>query len=73
MREQLRLQIRTLQRKHGFTAVYVTHDQAEALAMSDKVIVMHGGSVIQSGTRRKFITGRSTALWPILLAPPTLW
>ncbi|QOL14667.1 ABC transporter ATP-binding protein [Dickeya dianthicola] len=50
LREQLRLQIRTLQRKHGFTAVYVTHDQAEALAMSDKVIVMHGGSVIQSGT-----------------------
>ncbi|ATZ94534.1 ABC transporter ATP-binding protein [Dickeya fangzhongdai] len=50
LREQLRLQIRALQRKHGFTAVYVTHDQAEALAMSDKVVVMHGGSVIQSGT-----------------------
>ncbi|NKI73999.1 ABC transporter ATP-binding protein [Dickeya sp. CFBP 2040] len=50
LREQLRLQIRTLQRKHGFTAVYVTHDQAEALAMSDRVIVMHGGSIIQTGT-----------------------
>ncbi|WP_023639658.1 ABC transporter ATP-binding protein [Dickeya zeae] len=50
LREQLRLQIRTLQRKQGFTAVYVTHDQAEALAMSDKVMVMHGGSIIQAGT-----------------------
>ncbi|MBX9447319.1 ABC transporter ATP-binding protein [Dickeya chrysanthemi] len=50
LREQLRLQIRMLQRKQGFTAVYVTHDQAEALAMSDKVIVMHGGRIIQAGT-----------------------
>ncbi|WP_192456971.1 ABC transporter ATP-binding protein [Musicola keenii] len=50
LREQLRLQIRALQRQYGFTAVYVTHDQAEALAMSDRVIVMDGGCVAQIGT-----------------------
>lgn len=50
LREQLRLQIRTLQRKQGFTAVYVTHDQAEALAMSDVVIVMDAGTIVQMGT-----------------------
>lgn len=50
LRDQVRLEIRQLQRAHGFTAVYVTHDQSEALAMSDLVVVMNAGVIEQTGT-----------------------
>ncbi|MBB3302196.1 ABC-type Fe3+/spermidine/putrescine transport system ATPase subunit [Rhizobium sp. BK077] len=50
LRDQVRFEIRQLQRAHGFTAVYVTHDQAEALAMSDLVVVMNAGQIEQAGT-----------------------
>lgn len=50
LRDQVRFEIRQLQRTHGFTAIYVTHDQAEALAMSDLVVVMNAGVIEQSGT-----------------------
>lgn len=50
LRDQVRFEIRQLQKKHGFTAVYVTHDQAEALAMSDLVVVMNAGKIEQIGT-----------------------
>ncbi|RUM20424.1 ABC transporter ATP-binding protein [Rhizobium vallis] len=50
LRDQVRFEIRQLQKAHGFTAVYVTHDQAEALAMSDLVVVMNAGSIEQAGT-----------------------
>jgi len=49
LRDHVRMEIRSLQREHGFTAVYVTHDQAEALAMSDLVIVMRDGVIEQMG------------------------
>ncbi|RZW00463.1 MAG: ABC transporter ATP-binding protein [Rhodobacteraceae bacterium] len=49
LREQVRREIRSLQREFGFTAIYVTHDQSEALAMSDRVVVMNGGKVEQIG------------------------
>lgn len=50
LRDQVRLEIRQLQRAHGFTALYVTHDQSEALAMSDLVVVMNAGAIEQAGT-----------------------
>lgn len=50
LREQVRFEIRKLQRDHGFTAIYVTHDQAEALAMSDKIYLMNEGQVVQAGS-----------------------
>lgn len=50
LRDQVRLEIRQLQRAHGFTALYVTHDQSEALAMSDQVVVMNAGAIEQVGT-----------------------
>jgi ABC-type Fe3+/spermidine/putrescine transport system ATPase subunit len=50
LREQVRFEIRALQAEHGFTAIYVTHDQAEALAMSDRIVVLNGGRVEQVGT-----------------------
>lgn len=52
LRDQVRTEIRDLQRRVGFTAVYVTHDQAEALAMSDTVFLLNGGVIEQSGSPR---------------------
>ncbi|MGC6387103.1 ABC transporter ATP-binding protein [Ewingella sp. S1.OA.A_B6] len=50
LRNLVRLEIRQLQRSYGFTAVYVTHDQEEALEMSDQIIVMNAGKIEQMGT-----------------------
>lgn len=50
LRESVRFEIKQLSREHNLTSIYVTHDQAEALAMSDKIIVLNKGSVEQIGT-----------------------
>ena len=50
LREQMRVELKRLQRRTGITFVYVTHDQAEALALSDQIAVMHGGRLQQYGT-----------------------
>ncbi len=50
IRVQLRAEIRAIQRKLGITAVYVTHDQEEALSISDRIVVMHDGKIEQVGT-----------------------
>lgn len=49
LRRAMREEIRELQRRLGLTVVYVTHDQSEALAISDRVVVMKQGSIVQSG------------------------
>ncbi|MCW5657305.1 MAG: ABC transporter ATP-binding protein [Burkholderiaceae bacterium] len=53
LRRQVREQIRTLQRRLGLTVLYVTHDQAEAMAVSDRVVVMNEGRVAQVGRPRE--------------------
>jgi iron(III) transport system ATP-binding protein len=53
LRRRVRTEIRELQQRLGFTAVYVTHDQEEALAVSDRIVVMHEGAVAQSGSPRE--------------------
>jgi len=50
LREEMRFEIKDLVTRLGITALYVTHDQAEALAMSDRVAVMQAGRVEQVGT-----------------------
>jgi iron(III) transport system ATP-binding protein len=50
LRENLRFEIRALQQEFGFTAVYVTHDQSEALALGDEIAVMKAGRIVQQGT-----------------------
>ena len=52
LRRRVRTEIRELQQRLGFTAVYVTHDQEEALAVSDRIVVMREGRVAQDGTPR---------------------
>ncbi len=50
LREGLRDELRALQRRVGTTSVYVTHDQAEAMALSDRIVVMRAGRVVEEGT-----------------------
>jgi ABC-type Fe3+/spermidine/putrescine transport system ATPase subunit len=49
LREELRFEIKSLVRRMGITAVYVTHDQAEAMVISDRIAVMDSGNVVQIG------------------------
>jgi putative spermidine/putrescine transport system ATP-binding protein len=50
IRVSLRSEIRAIQRKLGITAIYVTHDQEEALSISDRIVVMYEGKIEQVGT-----------------------
>jgi ABC-type sugar transport system ATPase subunit len=53
LRVEIRSEIRSLNKKLGITVVYVTHDQSEALSMSDKVVLMNAGEVSQVGTPKE--------------------
>jgi putative spermidine/putrescine transport system ATP-binding protein len=52
LREEVRVEIRELQRQLGLTTVMVTHDQEEALTVADRLVVMSEGEVRQNGTQR---------------------
>lgn len=53
LRERMRSELKQLQRRTGITFIYVTHDQAEALALSDHIAVIHAGRLQQYGTPRE--------------------
>ena len=53
LRKQMRLDLRHLHQKLGITFVFVTHDQEEALTLSDRVVVMHNGSIQQTGSPKE--------------------
>ena len=53
LRVTMRTEIRKIQQKVGITAIYVTHDQSEAMSISDKIIIMSQGRVEQIGTPRE--------------------
>src|SRR5208283_818087 len=65
IRVELRDEIRALQRRLGITTIFVTHDQEEALSLSDRIVVMHDGRIAQIGTpteiynapRSRFVAG----------------
>jgi spermidine/putrescine transport system ATP-binding protein len=61
LRKQMQLQLKAIQHDLGTTFVYVTHDQEEALAMSDRIAVMNGGRVEQMGTPREIYERPQTA------------
>ncbi len=60
LREQMQVELKTLQRQLGITFVYVTHDQGEALSMSDRVAVFHNGRIEQVDTPRQLYTRPAT-------------
>jgi iron(III) transport system ATP-binding protein len=60
LRERMRWELKELQRRTGITFVYVTHDQSEAMALSDRIAVMHAGEIVQLGTPRAVYTRPAT-------------
>ena len=50
LRESMRDDLRALQKRLGITSLYVTHDQSEAMAISDRVVIMKDGNIVQQGT-----------------------
>jgi iron(III) transport system ATP-binding protein len=53
LREEMRLELKDIHREIGITAVYVTHDQAEAMSLSDRIAVMGDGQILQVGAPRE--------------------
>ncbi len=53
LRQSMRAELQALQRRLGMTFVLVTHDQDEALALSDRIVVLHGGAIEQVGPPRE--------------------
>lgn len=53
LRKQMQIELKQLQRKLGITFIFVTHDQEEALSMSDRIIVMKSGKILQDGSPRE--------------------
>jgi spermidine/putrescine ABC transporter ATP-binding subunit len=56
LRQQMQLELRAIQRKLGATFIFVTHDQTEALVMSDRIAIMNRGRIVQLGTPREIYT-----------------
>ena len=73
LRKDMQNELKNIQQAMGITFIYVTHDQEEALAMSDTVVVMNEGVIQQIGTPEDIITSRKTPLWPTLSVRATLW
>ncbi len=73
VRQRLRVEVRRLQRRIATTMIYVTHDQEEALAIADRVVLMHGGHRIFSGCRTGSMARPRTAAcaWAIRPWPTT--
>jgi ABC-type Fe3+/spermidine/putrescine transport system ATPase subunit len=61
LREQMQIEIRMLQREVGITSIFVTHDQEEALTLSDRIVVMDGGRIMQLGTPSEIYKNPATA------------
>jgi iron(III) transport system ATP-binding protein len=61
LREQMRVELRDLQKRLGTTALYVTHDQEEALALSDRIAVMRDGVVVEEGAPEEIYLRPRTA------------
>jgi spermidine/putrescine transport system ATP-binding protein len=71
LRKEMQIELKRLQRETGITFIFVTHDQEEALTMSDRIAVMSKGKVMQVGTPTEIYERRPTASWPISSARPT--
>lgn len=71
LRNQMRIEIKALQRRLGVTSIYVTHDQVEAMTMADRIIVMNAGRIEQIGTPSEvYHNPASTFVAAFMGAPP---
>ena len=70
LRVEMRETIRSIQHNVGITTVYVTHDQEEAMAVSDRIAVMNLGEIQQIGAPKPSISALPTCSWLPSLAVP---
>jgi putative spermidine/putrescine transport system ATP-binding protein len=73
LRQQVQVEIRTLQRRLGITTIHVTHDQDEAFTMSDRVAVMSRGRIEQVGTPREVYAQPATAFVAEFVGESNQW
>ena len=71
LRQHLQIEIKELHRRTGATIIYVTHDQEEALAMSDRICLLNDAKVEQLGTPHEIYAAPTPPLRPILSVLPT--
>lgn len=62
LRQELLVELDNLHDRVGITFIYVTHDQAEAISVSDRVALMNEGEIVQVGTPTRCMRARSTSL-----------
>lgn len=72
LRNTMRTEIRDLQQSLGFSMVYVTHDQAEAITMADQVVLMRKGRIEQSGSPREIYEKPATAFVASFIGTPPM-
>ena len=72
LRQEMRREIRALQRKLGITMVYVTHDQTEAMTMADQVILLRDGRIEQDGTPEDLYNHPATAFTARFVGTPPM-
>ena len=63
LREQMQEELKALQKSIGITFIFVTHDQNEALSMSDRIAIVNEGQIVQVGSLKKYINGHVPDLW----------
>ena len=73
LREHVQIEIRSLQRRLGITTVHVTHDQDEAFAMSDRVVVLNRGRIEQVGTPRDIYDRPATIFVAEFVGESNVW
>ena len=72
LRQEMRRELRELQRQLGLTVVYVTHDQAEAMSMADQVVLLHQGRVEQAGAPRELYARPATTFAARFIGTPPM-
>ena len=72
LRQDMRRELRELQRKLGLTVVYVTHDQAEAMSMADQVVLLNKGAVEQAGSARDLYSRPATTFVARFVGTPPM-
>ena len=71
LRVRVRTELKEIQRSLGKTTILVTHDQEEALSISDRIAVIEAGRIRQTGTPSRSMPARPTPSWPISSASRT--
>ena len=72
LRNQMRLEIKKLQRRLETAAIYVTHDQVEAMTLADRIVVLNGGQIEQVGTPAEIYANPATTFVASFIGAPPM-